>query len=108
MAVLGAHSRQVPLEAAAKSLLKVAENVTASSASASRKPFVTGVQSPSTAMGALAITMGDRSKPLREEEPFSHFDITQQLVKGKRAKAQHLLRNHIRNGAKYFSQVGER
>lgn len=63
---------------------------------------------PGFMMGALAITMGDRSKPLREEEPFSHFDITQQLVKGNRAKAQHLLRNHIRNGAKYFSQVGER
>lgn len=63
---------------------------------------------PGFMMGALAITMGDRSKPLREEEPYSHFDITQALKQGNRKKAQELLRNHIRNGARYFSQVGER
>ncbi len=62
---------------------------------------------PGFMMGALAITMGDRSKPLREEEAFSHFDITQQLVKGNRDQVRHLLKNHIRNGARYFSQVGE-
>jgi len=48
VAVLGARSTQVPLETAAKSLLTVAENITASSASVSRKPLVTSVQSPST------------------------------------------------------------
>lgn len=62
---------------------------------------------PGFMMGAITLTFSDPVAPLHEVEPFSHSDVLRHLLSGNQEETKNLLRNHIKNGARYFCRIGE-